>query len=317
MESNPLDLKSSKSTKQPTATNVISLAGALPIVRSEYDKLIDLLKACSDNEQRLTTLEQTMISYLFSSAQLITLMELTPSIKTRLSMISLVGPRLTDPKAKSEQLIGMFRYSEEKQRVTEVLKARTTVLASSLFKPSGLSSAIGMTAASSAAEDLSRSGVNKPVVALSGIVGFAGARQKTEAKRRVSLLDSSSDGRDGGGTTKTAAAATAAVSLTSSSSSTDAVGNTGARASSYSNGNSKGNGSSLTKVASTTTATTNSVSSSSSSNRNNSKRSSSVNRVNGQHITTASSSAGVPLSAYSFVSTLGQHIFHILPLSTP
>jgi hypothetical protein len=53
-------------------------------------------------------------------------------------MILMLGPRLTDPRAKVDYFLELFRFSEEKEKVQIVLKARTTVLASSLFRQSGL-----------------------------------------------------------------------------------------------------------------------------------------------------------------------------------
>ena len=41
--------------------------------------------------------------FLFTSAQLTVLLEITPSVKTRLAMIMMLGPRLTDPRTKVER----------------------------------------------------------------------------------------------------------------------------------------------------------------------------------------------------------------------
>jgi hypothetical protein len=73
-------------------------------------------------------------------------MDLTLSVKTRIAMIQHVGPRLIDPRAKATQFVGMFRYSEEKEKVESVLKARTqAVMANkSLFRPQGLASTLGV-----------------------------------------------------------------------------------------------------------------------------------------------------------------------------
>ena len=66
---------------------------------------------------------------------------ITPSVKTRLAMISHIGPRLIDPKAKASQLIALFRYVEEKEKVEAILKARTQVVMArslSMFRPPGV-----------------------------------------------------------------------------------------------------------------------------------------------------------------------------------
>jgi hypothetical protein len=71
--------------------------------------------------------------YLFSSDGLALLLETTTSIRTKIAIIQMVGPRLIDPKAKISYFTGLFRYTEEKSIVEEVLKARAQVLATSMF----------------------------------------------------------------------------------------------------------------------------------------------------------------------------------------
>ena len=72
--------------------------------------------------------------WLFTSMNLKDLVEITPSVKTRLAMIGLIGPRLIDPRAKIDYFLGLFRFSEEKEKVQEILKTRTHVLSSSAFR---------------------------------------------------------------------------------------------------------------------------------------------------------------------------------------
>lgn len=74
--------------------------------------------------------------YLFSSDNLIELMQITESVKTRLAIIQSVGPRLSDPKAKSEIIIGLFRYADEKKVAEDVLKARAqSLVGTSTYSP--------------------------------------------------------------------------------------------------------------------------------------------------------------------------------------
>jgi hypothetical protein len=73
------------------------------------------------NAERLNILAKQKLKYLFASADLIKILDITPSVKTRLSIIREVGSRLIDPKAKGEYLLGLFRFSEEKQIVEEIL----------------------------------------------------------------------------------------------------------------------------------------------------------------------------------------------------
>lgn len=110
--------------------------------------------------------------FLFSSVQLTTILDITPSVKTRLAIIVMLGPRLIDPRTKVDYFLSLFRFSEEKEKVQEVLKARTQVLSSSLFRQSGLSlSPVG--GYSDAAGD--HTVAAKPFV---GIKGMAQARAR-------------------------------------------------------------------------------------------------------------------------------------------
>lgn len=79
---------------------------------------------CRANENRLKLLETEKLPYLFTSLQLITLCELTTSLKSRLAMIKSLGPRLTDPRAETTRLTSMFRFAEEKQQVEDTLRHR-------------------------------------------------------------------------------------------------------------------------------------------------------------------------------------------------
>lgn len=71
--------------------------------------------------------------YLFSSDHLSKILEVTTSVRTKINMIASIGPRLTDPKAKTAYFLGLFRFAEEKSQVEEILKARTQTMNSSIF----------------------------------------------------------------------------------------------------------------------------------------------------------------------------------------
>ena len=131
---------------QERLPKVGSLAGAALIPDAQWASLLARLKGVEANEERLAVLEKEKVPYMFTSAQLMALIDLTLSVKTRIAMIQHVGPRLIDPRAKASQLVGLFRYSEEKEKVESVLKARTqAVMANtSLFRPQGLASTIGV-----------------------------------------------------------------------------------------------------------------------------------------------------------------------------
>lgn len=93
----------------------------------------------SDNESRISLLNVQKTPYLFTSSDLLQVLAITTSIKTKITFIKMIGPRLTDPKAKSAEIIGMFRFSEEKRQVEDVLKARAQTVSTSSFsvKPAG------------------------------------------------------------------------------------------------------------------------------------------------------------------------------------
>lgn len=87
----------------------------------------------SDNQSVLEALEAGKDQYLFTSAELIQLMDTTTSLKTKLAMVTMIGPRVTDPKAGMDKVSGVFRYAEEKAQVEEVFKARLQALSGSMF----------------------------------------------------------------------------------------------------------------------------------------------------------------------------------------
>ena len=82
----------------------------------------------------LRVIEEEKTPYLFSSDQLMQLLLAITSVKTRIAIVGLIGPRLTDPSAKSTELLALFRFSEEKSKVEEILKARITTLKSTAFR---------------------------------------------------------------------------------------------------------------------------------------------------------------------------------------
>ena len=73
------------------------------------------------------------LSFLFTSDILLKFLNITPSVKTKLTMISMIGPRLIDPKTKYNDLVDLFRFAEEKEKVEDILKARIQTLNSSIF----------------------------------------------------------------------------------------------------------------------------------------------------------------------------------------
>ena len=96
--------------------------------------MISSFAMCSiDNAEKLKLLESHKQGFLFTSDNLISLLDLIVSKKTQISIIESIGPRLTDPKTRSEDIIGRFRFAEEKRIVQEVLKMRAQTLNCSMY----------------------------------------------------------------------------------------------------------------------------------------------------------------------------------------
>lgn len=87
-----------------------------------------------NNQGILDILEAEKQPYLFQSAQLVQMVNVTASVKTRLAMILMIAPRLVDPRAQYDTLVGLFRFSEEKAQIEEALKLRIQSLNNSIFK---------------------------------------------------------------------------------------------------------------------------------------------------------------------------------------
>ena len=210
------------------------LVGAVPITDAQWTTLLARVTSCKDNEERLVLLDREKVPYLFTSAQLMALLEVTLSVKTRISMIQHVGPRLIDPRTKATQFVALFRYSEEKEKVEEVLKARTQVLASSLFKPSGLNTAVHgdparPTPSSSSSSSQSAEPASKPPTPFLGLKGVAGARQKSAVavSQATKLSTSHSFDVSSSGTTTVGVGSSSSAKSSSSSSSNSRTSKTG------------------------------------------------------------------------------------------
>jgi hypothetical protein len=78
-------------------------------------------------------LEAEREPYLFNAEVLLQLMSVTESMRTKLAFVTLLGPRLVDPRAKSNEIVDCFSYTEEREKVSEILKTRTHNLNSAIF----------------------------------------------------------------------------------------------------------------------------------------------------------------------------------------
>lgn len=95
----------------------------------------------SDNQQILGMLDSEKYPYLFTSADLLQILDVSTSVKTRLAIITMLGPRITDPRVGTDKVLSLFRFAEEKSQIEEVFKSRMQVLNGSMFtRASSLSS---------------------------------------------------------------------------------------------------------------------------------------------------------------------------------
>jgi hypothetical protein len=131
---------------------------------------------CSENSEKIAVLAAFKQPYLFTSAQLLLVCDVTPSLKTKLEFISSIGPRLIDPASSADKLLGLFRYATEKSAVEKILKDRNLALTSSQFSTvSSVGSASSNAENSSANSSASSSGSAGSGVA-SAAVAAAGNR---------------------------------------------------------------------------------------------------------------------------------------------
>ena len=61
------------------------------------------------------------------------MMNTTTSIRTKLAMVLMIVPRMTDPR-NHEQITEEFRFATEKTLVQDTMKARAKILAGSVFR---------------------------------------------------------------------------------------------------------------------------------------------------------------------------------------
>ena len=94
---NPLDAKANVNrTEGASATSssykVEKLSNATKITLDQLQDLIDTLKGLESNESRIDHLKTSKNSYLFASEDLLKIItDITPSVKTRITFIGLIG----------------------------------------------------------------------------------------------------------------------------------------------------------------------------------------------------------------------------------
>lgn len=92
---------------------------------------------------RIQFLYDNKLPYLFTSDQLIDLISTVQSVKTKVSVVTLIGPRLVDPTARHNELLDLFRFSEEKEKVENVLKKRAMVIGAQRYSVSRTRRSLG------------------------------------------------------------------------------------------------------------------------------------------------------------------------------
>ena len=99
----------------PTASNeqdYTMIGNASLITDADWLVFLATIKKCDSNEEIIFNIEREKIPYLFTSDQLMALIETTLSVKTRLAMVTHLGPRLVDPKAKANQFIQVWEVAQ-------------------------------------------------------------------------------------------------------------------------------------------------------------------------------------------------------------
>jgi hypothetical protein len=104
------------------------------IISTELNEICAKLSTYENNEEFLEALQKFKIPYLFNSISLLQIVKTTLSVKTKIAIIQMLSPRLTDPKVMHDEVLGLFRYSDEKCLVEEALRLRALQMGSSVFK---------------------------------------------------------------------------------------------------------------------------------------------------------------------------------------
>jgi hypothetical protein len=89
---------------------------------------------CRDNKDVLHHIETTKTPFLYASADLLAILNCVTSQKTKLAIIEHLAPRLVDPKKHQPELLEIFRFVNEKEKVESLLKARSQTISASVFR---------------------------------------------------------------------------------------------------------------------------------------------------------------------------------------
>eukprot|EP01031_Cornospumella_fuschlensis_P045790 gene45790-56044_t len=133
IQSNPLETSALSPSGRSFKVEAVGSSHSV-IDTSQFMDLLTKLRSARDNTHILEILEAEKQPYLFNSTDLLAILDLTTSVKTRLLIILSLAPRLTDPRTKMDTLVGLFRFSEEKSQVEEALKTRVQAINHAVFK---------------------------------------------------------------------------------------------------------------------------------------------------------------------------------------
>jgi hypothetical protein len=89
---------------------------------------------CRDNKDVLHHIETSKTPFLYASADLLAILNCVTSQKTKLAIIEHLAPRLVDPKKHQPELLEIFRFVNEKEKVESLLKARSQTISASVFR---------------------------------------------------------------------------------------------------------------------------------------------------------------------------------------
>lgn len=115
------------STLSPTGTKLERISE-----KSLQDLLQRLQEITDDNDAVLSELFKEK-DHDFVSTDLAQIVETTSSIRTKISMIEMIAPKLVDPVEMKEHFVNIFKFSEEKERVEKALKGRLTSIQNAVF----------------------------------------------------------------------------------------------------------------------------------------------------------------------------------------
>jgi len=135
----------------------------------ELKRLVDLLTDADSNDAKVGLLVDALDVQLFNAAQIVTLCKTTPSTKTWHRFCEVLIPRCTDPSVGGSAVVDMFRFTEDKQIVSEALKIRLSSLKAGMALVNSTGGAFKQ--ASGATKGAAAAAVAVAGVAYSGVPG--------------------------------------------------------------------------------------------------------------------------------------------------